>query len=714
VSSGSLGPNRRQPARVPGPGMSFGAGRAWVLAATLAALFALALPPGPAAAHAELVLAKPAPGTGLPQAPAAVVIKFTEPLNLSLSRVEVVDATGADVGTGPTQPVEGDPTAMQRRLGLLPAGPYTVRWTTVSTLDGHALHGSYRFGVGTSTSGDEEVRDSPLDSEGPLGLLGRFVALLGLGLWAGIGVLGPRAARAGAPRLEPLGRIAPAVAFVGTAFAVFSAALVATGSIAGLPGVFASGSGQLRGLILVATGLGVVVGLRSRPVALALAGVAILAEAASGHAATSPAPLLATAAFAVHLAAVGVWLCAILAALLSRGRLREVLAAVSPVAIAAAIGVGVSGLASAAFVLSEPDQLVSTDYGRFLVAKSLAFATMAGLGLAHNRLRRDTARPLGEIRFPLRSEASAALFAVGLAVLLVGFPNPPREAEAAEELALADPVLAELSERQAVSVADASGPYILGLTVLPPEPGPVELRLQMLGLEPGDAPRDVRISASGPGSLEARLEPCGLGCFAGAGSLDRPGEWVLVASVGTNRGRAAMTARLPIPTPEGSAELERALKAMEDLRSAQLTERLQGSLDGPVFTTRYAFAAPDRMRIDTGTSERLVVGGTEYRREDGGAWTSLDWPGSPFTWPGSYYRDFWADAAAVRIVGEETVDGVPSRVVAFVRPELPAWFRIWVGVDDGLVRRMEMRAEGHLMEHDYRRLDEPVSIEPPD
>jgi hypothetical protein len=223
----------------------------------------------------------------------------------------------------------------------------------------------------------------------------------------------------------------------------------------------------------------------------------------------------------------------------------------------------------------------------------------------------------------------------------------------------------------------------------------------------------VGVSGSGPGSFEASLEPCGLGCFAGNGSLDRPGEWELTASVMTNRGLATMTAGLPIPAADGSAELQRALQAMEDLRSARLEERLRGSLDGPTFTTSYAFAAPDRMRIETDTGERLVIGGTEYRREDGGAWTSLEWPGSPFAWPGSYYRDFWANAAAVRIIGEETVDGIGSRIVAFVRPDLPAWFRIWVGVDDGLVRRMEMRAEGHLMEHDYRRLDEPVSIEPP-
>jgi len=40
--------------------------------------------PAPVDAHAERVLASPEPGTGLAQAPAAVVIKFSEPLNLPL------------------------------------------------------------------------------------------------------------------------------------------------------------------------------------------------------------------------------------------------------------------------------------------------------------------------------------------------------------------------------------------------------------------------------------------------------------------------------------------------------------------------------------------------------------------------------------------------------------------------------------------------------
>jgi hypothetical protein len=55
-------------------------------------------------------------------------------------------------------------------------------------------------------------------------------------------------------------------------------------------------------------------------------------------------------------------------------------------------------------------------------------------------------------------------------------------------------------------------------------------------------------------------------------------------------------------------------------------------------------------------------------------------------------------------VGTEVVNGVASNIVAFVRPDLSAWFRIWIG-SDGLVRREEMLAEGHLMVHTYSAFD---------
>lgn len=684
-----------------------------LLLAVLVASVVSAFSAGSAMAHAELALAKPAPGTGLPQAPAAVVLKFSEPLNISISRIRVLDATGLDVGMGSTETVGGDPTAMQRRLGLLPVGQYTVAWTTVSSLDGHSLHGSYRFGVGTSAAPDEQVRDSPIDSEGLLGLVGRFIALLGLGLWLGAGFLGNRVARAGLPRrtVAALWRVAPALALAGMTLTVVSSSLVATDSLAGVPGVFASGSGQLRALVIVASLVGLILGPRLRLVGLVVAMVAIVGEAASGHAATSPSPILATALWAAHLGAVGVWLFAILAALLSWPRLREMLAVVSTPAIVAAVVVGLSGVASAVFVLSDIDQLFSTDYGRLLVGKGFAFVLMASFGLIHYFLRRNPAGSPWALRFPVRYEASAGLFAVGLAVILVGFPNPPRETEAGEQLALVDPVLEQLGNRDALSLASASGPFVMGLTILPPEPGPVEFRLQVLGLEAGDAPRDARISASGPDTFETSLEPCGLGCFAGHGSL-AAGLWNIEASVTTNRDVAAMTVQMPMPSLDGAAELGRAISAMESLGSARLIERLQGSLAGETYLSDYQFQSPDRMRITTARSDRVVIGARDFQREPDGTWKEVEWPGSPFTWPGSYYRDFWTNAAAVRITGTEIVDHVPSRIVTFVRPEIPAWFRIWVGMDDGLVRRMEMRAEGHLMDHEWAP-NAQVSIEPP-
>lgn len=64
-----------------------------------------------------------------------------------------------------------------------------------------------------------------------------------------------------------------------------------------------------------------------------------------------------------------------------------------------------------------------------------------------------------------------------------------------------------------------------------------------------------------------------------------------------------------------------------------------------------------------------------------------------------------------RILGE--INGVRSDVLAFVRPYLPAWLRIWVGVKDGLVRREQMSAEGAHHDHTYSGLNSQVSIAPP-
>lgn len=680
---------------------------------------ALLLSAVPASAHASLVAATPPPGTALPQAPGAVVIRFTEPLNPRLSRIEVLDDDGRDVGAGTTTLVGDDATALRRRLPLLAPGRFTVRWTTVSTLDGHLRRGSYVFGIGTTASAAQRVVDGPVDSQGWPGLVGRFVALGGLGLWTGAGLVGERAALAGLGRrrLAALAVGAPALALAGTAVSLVSAAVVAGGSAASvLDAVGASQSSQFRVIAMAAAAVGLGSAGRA-PVAYRWAALAAVgAEAASGHAASGPLPFLAATSFAAHMVAVGVWTFAIVAALLAATRARSVLGALSPFAMGAAGIVVVTGAANAVFGLARPSELTSTGYGRAVLAKSALAAAMVAAGAVHLHRRRRAA-PERAVRRPVALEAGAAAAAFVVAALLTSIPDPPRQA-GAEVMTGSDPVLAELASYDAVSVAEASGAYVVGLTVYPPRPGEVQLRLHVLGGQ-GDQEALVRggvVRASAPGeaTVSVPLRPCGSGCLAGRGHIPSEGQWHLEASLDAAGEDVAASFAVPLPAPDGAAELERALAATEALRSATMREQLRGRVGGKELVANYRFAAPDAFEIRVDDSHRIVIGTRTWERSSPGeAWKQGEWPGEGFQWPRSHYRAFWAEPAAVRVLGEEVVDGVPSRIVGFVRPRLSAWFKVWVGIPDGLVRREEMLAEGHLMYRLYEQLNAPVVITPP-
>jgi hypothetical protein len=56
---------------------------------------------------------------------------------------------------------------------------------------------------------------------------------------------------------------------------------------------------------------------------------------------------------------------------------------------------------------------------------------------------------------------------------------------------------------------------------------------------------------------------------------------------------------------------------------------------------------------------------------------------------------------------------VPSEIIAFVRPDVPAWFKVWVSQSDGIIQREEMRTEGHIMDHTFADLNGPITLEPP-
>jgi methionine-rich copper-binding protein CopC len=87
-------------------------------------------------AQASFVSASPVAAGGLPEGPGAVATRFGEALNIDLSRVDVVDRFGREVSVGASEAAPGDAFALHGKLGFL------------SSVDGHSLHGSYRFASG--------------------------------------------------------------------------------------------------------------------------------------------------------------------------------------------------------------------------------------------------------------------------------------------------------------------------------------------------------------------------------------------------------------------------------------------------------------------------------------------------------------------------------------------------------------------------------------
>ena len=98
------------------------------------------LVPSVASAHAHLVQADPAPDSVIARAPTGASFLFDEPLNPALTRVRIADAAGRQVTTGTGDLASGHHGELwELRLPQLPAGTYSVFWTSESATDGHVM-----------------------------------------------------------------------------------------------------------------------------------------------------------------------------------------------------------------------------------------------------------------------------------------------------------------------------------------------------------------------------------------------------------------------------------------------------------------------------------------------------------------------------------------------------------------------------------------------
>jgi methionine-rich copper-binding protein CopC len=116
-----------------------------LIAAAVSAAFALA--PVVAFAHAHLDHASPAVGSTVAQAPKEVSLWFTEALEAKFSAIEVRDAQGTAVQTGPATLAHGNTAQLRVPLKPLKPGTYKVIWRVLS-VDTHRTQGDFTFRVG--------------------------------------------------------------------------------------------------------------------------------------------------------------------------------------------------------------------------------------------------------------------------------------------------------------------------------------------------------------------------------------------------------------------------------------------------------------------------------------------------------------------------------------------------------------------------------------
>jgi copper transport protein len=286
--------------------------------AVLLAGIALLLAAPAASAHAVLRSSDPASGASLSKPPQKVTLTFTEPPDLTLSSIHVLDSTGKAVESGKARAVPGNQLSLEVTVGQLANGAYTVSWRTVSRADGHLTNGSFAFGVGAPASGATSGGQAATAASPPpsvFGVAGRWALDWGLILLVG-GVASSLLVfrrRASGPPLPLLGA-AFGLAAVGLVVMIVAESSRVGVSLGALLGTSTGGKLVNQAIVLAITGLvlGAVWRWQHRTELLGLLGVGaaatMLVHVAGGHASgertlTGLNILVQWA----HLLAVGVW-----------------------------------------------------------------------------------------------------------------------------------------------------------------------------------------------------------------------------------------------------------------------------------------------------------------------------------------------------------------------------------------------------------------------
>lgn len=117
----------------------------WLALAAALATLPAALP----FRHLRLVKSAPAADEVLAVSPGAVTLWFSQAPTLRLTRISLLDASGAKLPLGPVKAGPEEHTAMADVTQPIAAGSYTISWVSGSP-DGHVVRGKFGFSVGSA------------------------------------------------------------------------------------------------------------------------------------------------------------------------------------------------------------------------------------------------------------------------------------------------------------------------------------------------------------------------------------------------------------------------------------------------------------------------------------------------------------------------------------------------------------------------------------
>ncbi|HUG30996.1 MAG TPA: copper resistance protein CopC [Candidatus Limnocylindria bacterium] len=405
-----------------------------------AAVLATAASPAAVSAHARLRSSEPAAGAALGSPPTAVTLTFSETPDLRLTSIKVLDSGGRDVVTGPVV-AAGDPAlSVTVPLGELDDGVYTVSWRTVSAVDSHISAGSLVFGVGQAppSAAPGAPTDGASESGTPPAIGARWILYLGLVVLLGAALVALAVVRGRNPDLLAMAAAGWALTALGT-IGVVGVQWAETGApIEALPSTSIGIAALARAISLAIVGMALVA-LAAVPtlggrggwaaVGVAAAG-ALVVDVATGHAAAGPAWIQQIAVQSLHGLGAAVWvggLAGLLVALRSTpaGERLDTARRFSSWAGVALVVVALTGVARAVAEVATLDALVTTDFGRVVLAKSGLLLALAALGAANRFFTlRNAARLATGLRRIGAAELVLAVAVLGLSALLVNLSPP--------------------------------------------------------------------------------------------------------------------------------------------------------------------------------------------------------------------------------------------------------------------------------------------------